>query len=605
MKFGDRLRSSARSVKVFWNGRPLPVRVVILTALGASGAIPFLSVLLVKPGAIPFKEPPKTIDQAFWNSWVAELGGADPVTSVTPNRSYEVDFDLAALNYQERTDDWVTGTRIDPAFRDALGEAKGSTFPIVVKPVLLGRGLRFLPGRADARTLDVRLDRLREPPKDFTPRGSLSDLSQRVGALHVTVGVEATELGCAAVALSVWNAALRRPLDYVVHTIAVGDPKSPDVRACEPVRTKPQAETGQRLSLLATSNGTVADAALHVFDIKVGGSDSVSTAVYLGHGREAEMISWRPSRSLADFTNLPGFLNDLSRARVDRSYAEPSRDLTAVLFPTETDYKGDAPADVAMRDLRGLLAHRPSANVFVRLVDVEGQSFFLPLGLLDVGGQVLARSAAILQPLPREEAPEPGRCVGPWKMVLPDDLGTGFVEKRFLTPVGAPPEGSTSSFDDLRDYLRGQPSQAGAGEGFLLLAHHGAGFVKFSPSSSKTLLAEDVQRRFPRGSVAVLVACAAGQLSGENRRLPLLTRLTDHQIETAILSPFPVDGPFGARFAHHFAHSVDKARRNHEGPDLRELFRQAAQAVRDEGFVFADQAYEFVLAGNADIRLCK
>jgi hypothetical protein len=416
--------------------------------------------------------------------------------------------------------------------------------------------------------------------------------------------VEATGPGCAAVALSVWNAALRRPLDYVVRTVAVGDPKGPEGRDCETARTNAQTENGQRLALLASSTGTVADAALHVFDIKVGGGDAISTAVYLGYGPKAGMISWRPSRSLADFTSLPGFLNDLSRARSDRSYAEPSRDLTAVLFPTETDYRGDAPADVAMRDLRDLLAHRPSANVFVRLVDVEGQSFFLPLGLLDVGGRVLARNAAILQPLPREEAPAPGRCVGPWKMVLPDDLGADFVDKRFLEPVGAPPDGSTSRFDDLRDYLRGQPSQTGSGEGFLLLAHHGAGFIKLNPSS-RTLLAEDVRRRFPRGSVAVLVACATGQLAGENRRVPLLTTLAERQIETAILSPFPVDGPFGARFAHHFAHVVGEARRKRDGPDVRELFRRAAQGVRDEGLVFADQADEFVLAGNADIRLCK
>ncbi len=563
-----------------------------------------------QPGSV-FEEivPPARpgIAKAYWNGWVREQGMAAQARRVERGRSYDVNFDLAPYRYDERAGIEAGTTDVDAAFLRALARATGGRLPVTVKPFLLGHGLEFAAGRAQTQSVEVRLGRLRRPATNFGPEDSLPVFADKVNALRVTVGVNATEAGCAAVGLSIWNAALNAPLDYVVHRIAVTDPGAPGApRACGR-DAEERALTGRLVSLLAGQTGEVADAALHVFDISVPGSPLTSTAVFLQKGRP-EALSWTLPQPLGRFVGLQAFLNDLQVARTTRSYRELSRELTSTLFPTETDYVGSTPSDEAMRALRTLAAGEGAgARRFLsRLVDAEGRSFFLPLGLLDLGGgKLLAQGAIVRQPLPHEEPAVTGRCVATWTMLLPDDLGKEFVEKKYLARVEGSPRGGTASLAEVKQHLGAQPSAGARGEGLLLLGHHSAGFLKTDLAGRETLLATDIRRRFPPGSVAVLAACATGLLGGENRGLPFVTKLSQKGLQAALLSPFPVNGPFGARFALHFAHEVDQARSKNEEVDLGVLFQRTAQAVRNEKLVFADQAYEFILVGDSSLRLCK
>jgi hypothetical protein len=553
--------------------------------------------------------PPK-IKEAYWNGWVREQGQAEAAETVVRSRSYDVNFDLAAYDFAGRGFG-AASAAVDPTFLKELNDVTGDTLPIVVKPFLLGRGLTFQPGRAKTQSLDLKLERLRKPPADFTRADPLPVFADKVSALRVTVGVEATGSGCAAVGLSIWNAAANRPLDYVVREIPVSDPEAPGPPpGCGTGNAKSRKMTGRLVSLLATRTQQTADAAFHLFEIKVADDEPASVAVFMRKGDNPAALSWKLSRSLSEYVSSPTLLLErLADARTRHDYAKLSEELTGVLLPrTALRVEDQAEVDEARRSLDEVLRTAASPYVFVRLVDVQGKSLFLPLGLVRVGDRLLAQGASILQPLPREDPPVPGRCIGPWTMVLPESLGDDVVNPRFLAPVPPVPADRVKDWGAFTTYLKGTPADPSKAEGFLLLAHHGGGRLAFVPNRPDSLLSDEITRRFPPGSVAVLAACSVGQLTGDNRGLPLLTRLNDLGVDAAILSPFAVEGPFGARFAMHFAATVQKAKEARETPppNLGTLFRRAVEGVRADPDLapLADEAFEFILAGNAGISLC-
>ncbi len=551
------------------------------------------------------------ITEAYWNGWVREQGQAEEAQAVVRSHSYDVNFDLAAYNYGKRPGSGAGSVPVDEGLLGVLNDVKGETLPILVKPFLLGRGLTFQPGRAKTQALDLVLKRLREPPTDFTRGDSLPVFADKVSALRVTVGVEATGSGCAAVGLSIWNAAANRPLDYIVREIPVSDPEAAGPQAsCGAGNAKSQRMTGRLVSLLATRTQQTADAAFHLFEIEVADDEPVSVAVFMRKGDNPTALSWRLSRSLSEYVSSPTLLLErLTDARSRHDYARLSEELTGVLLPRAAlRVEDQAEVDEARRELDEVLRTAASPDVFVRLVDVHGKSIFLPLGLIRIGDRLLAQGANVLQPLPRETAPLPGRCIGPWTMVLPESLGDNVVSPRFLVPVPPSPTDRMKDWAAFTTYLKGSPADPTKAEGLLLLAHHGGGRLAFVPNRPDSLLSDDITRPFPPGSVAVLAACAVGQLTGDNKGLPLLTRLNDLGVDAAILSPFAVDGPFGARFAMHFAAAVQRARETKETPppDLRILFRRAVDGVKADPDLapLADEAYEFILAGNTSIPLC-
>jgi hypothetical protein len=113
--------------------------------------------------------------------------------------------------------------------------------------------------------------------------------------------------------------------------------------------------------------------------------------------------------------------------------------------------------------------------------------------------------------------------------------------------------------------------------------------------------------RFAPGSVAVLAACSVGDVSAQSSGAGLLETLNKLGIDAAIVSPFAVRGPVGARFAFHFADEVIKARDAREAATLVQLFERATEETRKDTKIASEKngVYEFVLAGNGGLRLCR
>jgi hypothetical protein len=247
-----------------------------------------------------------------------------------------------------------------------------------------------------------------------------------------------------------------------------------------------------------------------------------------------------------------------------------------------------------------------SPIVLVRFVTVRGLTRFVPIGLLTLpGGTLLAKKAAIVQPLPNEVYSEPQPCIGKWTLVLPAALGG--VAAAYLVPPKVMPKDRIQDWDAFEKYITKKTKPGTPGEGLVLLAHHDGAKVRFSPKDQRYVSAAEIKRRFSPGSIAVLAACSAGEIGGGERDMPFLSQLNTNGIEAAIVSPFDIHAPLGARFAMHFADQIAKAQKTKETPDLITLHRRTVAAVAKGNTVkvMAPELAEFVLAGNVGLRVCQ
>ena len=553
------------------------------------------------PGPTPTR-PPETVDpgdqppirQVHWNSWIQKDQGGPAIARIEVGSNYIFDFDLAAFDYSAIAD--FPGTAsfpVDRTLYEELDRYPGATAEFYVKP-LLGGGLVFRPTQSELRKVDIDLTRLRKPPTGWSRDEPLPVLSGKLRAAQVQIGVRAQSEGCATVGLSIWNATLDRPIDHIVRDVRVvrvgGDPTAPP---CGPA-DQSKALRGSLISLLAIAPDQPADAALHVFEMS--STEPTSHAVF--KVRDGPLLTWRLNRRLSQYVTGNQFVGRLLESRSRHDYGLVGGTLTSVLFPaTSTD------ATSAKQYLTDLANRSNEPLIFARLVDPAGTNMFLPLGLLRLNsGALLGERVTVTQPLLKSETYSAGsRCVGGWTMVLPENLGTA-VESDFLRPVRAIPN-RISRWTDFVSYVGSQPTDSSKGEGLLLLAHHAGGELWFVRPQS--MMSEDIARRYPPGSVAVLSACALGDLSRPTE-IPLLKILNGLGIEAAIVSPFEIEGTVGARFAFQFANEIQKARDQREDIDLVSLFRRTKTAFRGDRSVEneRDAVYEFVLAGNGGLRLC-
>lgn len=574
---------------------------------------------------------------ARWNSWIRSESSEIVKDGLQPGQDYDVHFDLSAIDYSRYFEDESVTAAVGEQFRRELDRIPGASMRILVQAVVVGAGLRLLPASGARAEFTVNLLRLRDPamvrvipaaaggPFEMARRTSsppsaadrsartLTELSSRVNALQpeLVVGVHAEAAGCAAVAVSIWNASLSMPIDHVVRRIAVGSS-----RACQsPAISGRAIETGL-LSLLALPYDRAADAALHVFEIELTSQQTATAAVFVRNGSPPEVSSWNPARQLS--TYLGGSGGGQLRAELEEArrcsqsdprascYSGLSQRLTSVVFSDATGER-QKDADRALKALQELSARRQAPNVFFRLVDAQGRTTLLPLGLLGLGnGERLARKINAIMPMPHERPVDPGRCVAGWELVLPEAMDE--VEAEFLAPLGAEPKTWIRTWKPFEEYATAAGDENGPrGEGLLLLAHHGGGKLAFFPRTrTEALVPEQLRRRFPPGSVAVLAACGVGRIGEDNAGLPLLDRLNRLGIDAAILSPFDVRAPLGARFAIHFAREIERADQGKATIDLLELFRRSRDAVREDALArdFADELDEFLLVGNSRIPLC-
>ena len=99
--------------------------------------------------------------------------------------------------------------------------------------------------------------------------------------------------------------------------------------------------TGRLVSLLATRTQQTADAAFHLFEIKVADDEPASVAVFMRKGDNPTALSWRLSRSLSDYVSSPRSSSNASPTPASATTTQDScEELTGVLLPTRSSRRG-------------------------------------------------------------------------------------------------------------------------------------------------------------------------------------------------------------------------------------------------------------------------
>lgn len=593
-----------------------------------------------------------------WNSWL-EVRGAEgePVERLEVGESYDFYLDLAPLAYElVGVASAETGPGLIDELRRALA-AKKAVLYARVWPVPAGRVVRLLGDRLEAETwrrgewspvggdgmvpMEIRLANLLagdEPPAPREGPGwrRAADLA-RAGGLRFPV--QAIAPGCGAITLSIWSEDGHVPLDHVVHTVTVG------AADCRPAAGGDALRVGF-LTLLHGTAGVATQAALHLFEIEPGASTPEQTvAVYVPESPVdgCEHFAWVRGGSLSGYLfGQPGFRTTLKRARDGKEahYADLGRQLRRRIFPRRDSRPCGGVA--ALEALRRL-ASQPGRSLYVRVVDAYSRTLFVPLGLLFTleedaagGGRVFASPPLLRQPLPVESYGETDRCVGSWYYLLPPRLHD--YNAAIAPPAGVAGPALLQNLDGLQElvdewWLAGPEPEAPA-VGLVILAHHGGGDLNTDdpdeiwPASELGAYWDGRWEgaRFPRGSVALLSACATGD---PLKSRELVIALADAGFDTVILSPFDVHTPFGVYLATSFSRRVAAAMATPDRPRIVDLLAAALDDAVD-GVVadklgqetlfldpdartraraeytehYKDMALEFLVAGHGEPRLC-
>jgi hypothetical protein len=264
-------------------------------------------------------------------------------------------------------------------------------------------------------------------------------------------------------------------------------------------------------------------------------------------------------------------------------------------------------ASRAREALRKAVAASPDPAVVVRMVTANGERAYLPLGLLGASSvePVVKRQMLVIEPLPLERYSSTQTCIGQWTLAIPEHLE--LVDSSELSGAAqlAQFEGRIKTEQDLSRYMWDH-APFSRPEGLILLAHHGGGYLWFADKSLR-VGREQLARRFPPGSVAMLSACATATPEGDN--LAWMTKLNRHGIDAMVVSPFPVPANYATRLALEFSVAVQTARASKATPSFLELFKTATRSTADYfrtayGANYDDVALEFVVAGDPALRLC-
>lgn len=575
-----------------------------------------------------------------WNAWFEDGPESKPkdVTALEVNRLYRLSLDLSRYPY---TAGFSAG--VSPGIQEILagqGERR-----LLLQPVLLGAQLGAAPGSVLApRTLAVRPERAKAAPGDeamlakFDKGGMATRALSRQMSLGGMVSWElkAQAVGCAGIAVTVWDQARVTPLDHIVLHIPVrqggAGPKD-----CASSRTAKSMNAGL-LTLLAgpapDASARAADAALHVFEHSEDGT-SRSHAVLVHRQRLLQALadpkaadpgvySWRLASALSTYVSESSQMPELVRA-AHKAIAAPGggrpfpfEDVAAELALKV--FGGAGPHDrseaARARDaLRNAVGEAAEPAVVVRLVSAHGQTLYVPFGLLAAQAKKpeVSRRFTVIQPL---AAPRAGRasCIDRWHIARPRDLQgvSGDARDLLRQAAEAPPASGITVIDNhasLAEYLATSDGAAQErGQGLLVLAHHDRGYLKFNDEDRppSRIAREYIKRDFPPGSAAILAACTAAGDAAETRAL--IDQLAAQGVEALIVSPFAVDAEFGTRLALEFEAVVAEERAKRSGATLLRVFERASAKVasvyKSQGALL-DMALEFMVIGNPELTLCK
>ncbi len=554
-----------------------------------------------------------------WNIWPSLEGDSEirRAPEVTVGTNYTVHFDLAGVKYS----DSIGTIEADPVLAAYLEHNR----KIWVKPLIQGQGLRLL--NTTPREHEVTLEKLRSPQSGEGL--SLKALSERFAALAIEVPVAAEAPGKSIVGLALLDIDRRQVVGLVSVEIEVkAKPSASPTGIIANTVTGGESEplgvaVGKEALFRLLSSGPEAHLGIGLFNL--GGRETVVVV-----NKNGEIRSWTPRRSIREYVDdidpkhfglnrQLEFVHCPSWASLDceEDYSQVASFFSQILFsdPTKT---GRDEAKKAMEDLQGLgEVENVVPVVSVGYFNGSGTILPIPLGLLGVkretaGGEEivpLGTLATVTQPLPITRLPPAGGCAQEFTAILPSSLGLDGQDVRpdfdaLLKPYRKLAR-HRSTHKELEVYFKEKPGTAER-ESLLLLAHHVDGFLSFEADFKPAYLAENMEREFAPGSVAVLIGCSVGGLDSLNRTMPLISTLNERGIDAMILSPFGVNAQLGARFAVHFAAEIEEARRYNRSLTLLNAFQSAIERTRGDASVtpFLNELNEFSVVGAGNLFLC-
>ncbi|WP_143062729.1 hypothetical protein [Bradyrhizobium sp. OK095] len=570
---------------------------------------------------------------AYWNGWFVD--GTGPGANILiANNTYTYTLDVAAFNYALlRRAPQSSGVRADAKFEDMIADPKTSEVVLTIKPLVPeGSGLRLGDDR-HSYTIKIDLDKIRHPDAVAAKKyadGSISitELSKQASAGSIQIGLTAESQGCATIAFAIFRGL--QPLDHLVQRVSIGDTNmsAPVCDSADPVQAN--ALSGGLNSLREVSLGmegsgadVTAAAALHIFDF-----EAYSMAVFVdGRPGKTPVYGWQTASSVVDFLRTDRFQNMILKARKDSadkkpgSYLPAAKELAKVLFSTKPGNSTEDDAKNAWAALRAIVRESTGSPVVVVRVasDSTGgqnRSIYVPLGILGAKGAdpVLEKPIIVVQPMAIERYPSRDKCIGDWMFAVPDGLENvpgavmppGFFPTKF-------PGMRISEIEKLRRYLAATTGSAvsllappATAVGFVVLAHQDEGAMWFGESTDH-IIPQDIEKRFPSGSVGIFAACSAASAKGRNTEL--LQRLNEQGVDTLIASPFTIDAGYGVVFASTFAEIMGEVASDKPPPTILELFdrtvSRTAQKFKDRADAdYSELGLEYVLLGNPAIKLC-
>jgi len=383
---------------------------------------------------------------------------------------------------------------------------------------------------------------------------------------------------------------------------------------------------------LPAADARTPDAALHIFEVEEGGQ-SVSHAVLLHRERllaalgksnagDPGVYAWQLASVLSTYVSKPDQLPQLIQeahqaimtgAKTKYPYEEVARELALKIFSGKNEYDREQAAKGRAAFLDAVESTADPV-VVVRFVSAYGTTSFIPFGLIAARGNspVVSKRFTVVQPLPQVRQMTTN-CVDAWNLARPKLLQGvgGEALKQLATTAGTILPESFHVLPDhpsLTKYLLGKDTIGPEhGEGLILLAHHDKGYLRYNDTDRPARIAKEyIERQFQPGSVAVIAACTT--VGNADETSGIVNRLVSQKVDTLIVSPFAVDAQFGTHFALEFEKQVVAERARKRGTSIRTLFEQATANVTaafEDQSLHRDMALEFMLVGDADLRLCK
>ncbi len=563
-----------------------------------------------------------------WNAWIEDGQGKDTAMFIV-GRVSRINLDLGRLPYHN-----ILTASPDARIRSAL--SGGNPVNLLVQPILLGSQLEAAPGQTlKAKLMTVSLKNVATLATDQQKRKDYWDGKLSTRQLATTLGlgeiaqwsIKANQQGCANIAFAVWDEAGVEPLDHIVVSFPVQSVTGKKV-ACYGKADSRAMAAGLETMLWSPRIGqTAADASLHVFEYS--DSEETKSVAVLVHARrlatarnnsaatDPGVYSWVLNSTLSEYASTKPHLPKLVEEAHQRlntnkpfPYEDVASDLAAVLFSGRRERDIDQ-AKIAKEAFKDIVVHGNPARVLMRLVNKSGGSMYLPLGLLAAGSSkpFVAKRFSVIQSLAGAVSP-PATCIRSWHIArsqtLKDAVGDSLDLLKSAPNVLPPQMELMTTHKAVAQYLASQPTGTD-GEGFIILAHHEAGILRFSPEdhSPPWIRSDYINRHFPPGSLGVLAACSTTG-SGQQTSA-IVDRLTSQGISSIVLSPFPVDLRYGVRLALAFEHQVLHEVKKPTGATAAVLFeRSAAEVTASLPAVggLHDMALEFQLVGDPDIMVC-